>query len=102
MRAKRQEPVRITTAPRSRSQDIGGRQRRYLISMGIRTLCVVLMMVFVGHWYSWVFLAGAFFLPYVAVVLANAGAAPDPQGPDFAYRPDVRAISEGPVDQPGR
>jgi hypothetical protein len=99
MGRKGQEPVRITTAPRSHSQDIQGRQRRYLISMGIRTLCFVLTVLFVGHWYTWVFLAGAVFLPYVAVVLANAGAAPDPGAPDFAYRPDVRALSEGPADR---
>jgi hypothetical protein len=99
MRRKGQEPVRITTASRSHRQDIGGRQRRYLISMAIRTLCFILTVLFVGHWYTWVFLAGAVFLPYVAVVLANSSAAPDPPGPDFAYRPDVRALSDGPADQ---
>ena len=104
MRSREPEPVRITSASRPHSQDIKGRQKRYLISMGIRTLCFVLAVLtrtlFGGHWMMWVFLTGAVFLPYVAVVLANAGAAPDPAGPDFAYQPDLRAIGEGPADPP--
>jgi hypothetical protein len=99
MRRKGSEPVRITSASRSHRADLRGRERRYLISMGIRTLCFILTVVFVGHWYTWVFLAGAVFLPYVAVVLANAGAAPDPAGPDFAYQPDLKALSDRPANQ---
>ena len=44
---------------------------RYLISMAIRTACVVLVFVVPGP-LRWVFAAGAVVLPYVAVVLANA------------------------------
>jgi hypothetical protein len=91
------EPVRITTANRSHHADIAIRQRRYLISMGIRTACFVLAVLSIGHWFLWVFLVGALVLPYVAVVLANAGAAPDPGGPEyFEPDPDRRAIEGGP------
>ena len=78
MRKKTEEPVRITTATRPRSQDIAARQRRYLFSMSIRTVCFILAIVFrnTGLWPY--FIAGAIVLPYVAVVLANAGASPDP------------------------
>jgi hypothetical protein len=76
--AKKPDPVRITTVARSREQDIAVRQRRYLISMGIRTLCFVLAVVSIGHWFMWVFIAGSFVLPYVAVVLANAGGSTNP------------------------
>ena len=100
MRGKGPEPARITTAPRSHTQDVQGRTRRYLISMGIRTLCFVLTVLFVGHWISWVFLAGAVILPYIAVVMANAGAAPDPPQDDFAYQRDFRALSDRPADTP--
>ena len=94
--ARQPDPVRITTATRSRHEDIALRQRRYLISMGIRTLCFVLAVVSIGHWFVWVFIAGSFLLPYVAVVLANAGAAPDRGGPDhFDPDPNVRAIESG-------
>jgi hypothetical protein len=56
-------------------EDIAGRQRRYFISMMIRTLCFVLMVIFPSPW-RWIFLAGALFLPYIAVIVANAGREP--------------------------
>src|SRR3954454_16769148 len=95
------DAVRITTASRPHSEDISARQRRYLISMGIRTACFILAVVFVGHWEMWVFLVASLVLPYVAVVLANVGSNPDPEPADF--QPDRRAIEDrprGPVDGP--
>ena len=90
-------PVRITTATRSHAEDIGGRQRRYLISMGIRTLCFVLAVFSIGHWFMWLFIAGSVLLPYVAVVLANASSSPDVGGPDpFAHDGGRHAIESGP------
>ena len=62
----------ITGARRGVADDVSSRTRRYLISMGIRTLCFVLAVVFSG-WARWVFLAGALFLPYFSVVFANSG-----------------------------
>ena len=90
---RQSEPIRITTAPRSRQQDIAARQRRYLISMTIRTLCFVLAIVSIGHWWLWVFVAASFFLPTIAVVVANSESAPDPGGPEY-FSPDLdtRAI----------
>ena len=67
------EAVRITTAPRSRADDIAARQKRYIYSMGLRTVCFVGAVVAGGGWLMWAFLVGAIFLPYVAVVMANAG-----------------------------
>ena len=97
MRGKRtDDSLRITDASRPRSEDIRGREKRYLISMGIRTLCFVLAVVFMGHWVMWVFLAASLFLPYVAVVIANAGANLDPGASEYAFRPDLPAL-EGPV-----
>jgi hypothetical protein len=97
MARKEPDPVRITTATRSHHEDIAIRQRRYLISMGIRTVCFVLAVVSIGHWFMWAFIAGSVLLPYVAVVLANAGSSPDPGGPDY-FDPDAgrRAIESGP------
>jgi Protein of unknown function (DUF3099) len=88
------DAVRITTAPRSHGDDIRARQRRYLISMGIRTACFILAVVFVGHWEMWVFLVASLVLPYIAVVLANVGSNPDPEPADF--QPDYRAIEDRP------
>jgi hypothetical protein len=42
--------------------------------MGIRVACFILMVVITPYgWYTWVFAAGAIFLPYIAVVSANVG-----------------------------
>ena len=62
--------VRVTTAPTSRAEEQAGRQRRYLISMGIRTLCFIGAVVADG-WLRWLLVAAAVLLPYVAVVFAN-------------------------------
>ena len=75
VRHKHDEAVRITTAPSSRQDDIATRQRRYVVSMGIRTVCFVAAIVaaLAGIGWLWpIFIAGALILPYVAVVMANA------------------------------
>jgi len=47
---------------------------RYLMTMGIRVVCFILMVVITPYgWYTWVFAAAAIFLPYIAVVSANVG-----------------------------
>lgn len=82
------EPVvRITTARSSHSEDVSRRMRNYAISMGLRTLCVVGFVVVWPHWTAWLFVPGAVFLPYVAVLLANAG----------RERTPVRPAGLGPV-----
>ena len=77
---------------------MSGRVRRYLISMGIRTACVIAAVLSIGHWWTWVFAAGAVFLPYIAVVAANGGASPDPGRNDHEYTPDLPMIEQGPRD----
>ncbi len=86
----------ITSASRPHSEEIRGREFRYVISMGIRTLCFLLALVFREHWVVWFFLAGAVFLPYVAVVIANAGPAVDPVRETNAYDPDRKALGSSP------
>ena len=66
--------------------------------MSIRTVCFVLTVVSIGHWFMWLFLAGALVLPYIAVVMANVGAAPETGGPTS---PDMsRRSIEGRRDRP--
>jgi len=62
----------ITSAQKSLSSDQPGRQRRYFISMMVRTACFILAVVLPSP-FRWITLAGAVFLPYIAVVVANAG-----------------------------
>jgi hypothetical protein len=64
--------VRITTAATSREADIARRQRRYVFSMSLRTVCFVGAILVGPGWLRWVLVAGAVLLPYVAVVMANA------------------------------
>ena len=74
-------PQTITSAQRALSAEQAGRTRKYLISMGIRTACVI-GAIFVPGWPRWVLIAGAVVLPYLAVVIANAGKARDTGAPD--------------------
>lgn len=70
-----QQVFNITTASTSQSEEIFRRQKRYAISMGIRTLCFLLAVVFWSQilWLAVVFIFGALVLPYTSVILANAG-----------------------------
>ena len=71
--ARRTDPVhRVSGVRRSLSDDVQERTRRYLISMAIRTACFIGAVLAVG-WLRWALMAGAVFLPYIAVVVANAG-----------------------------
>ncbi|WP_433338384.1 DUF3099 domain-containing protein [Spirillospora sp. CA-294931] len=70
----------VTDAPKPMSEDIGYRQRRYLISMGIRTFCflgaVLTAMAGAPLWAVGLLVVGALFLPYVSVIFANGGREP--------------------------
>ncbi len=50
--------------------------RRYLVSMGIRTICFILAVIALAglHWtlIGWTLVVAAVILPYIAVVMANA------------------------------
>lgn len=74
VRRRREEAVRITTAATSRDEEIAGRQRRYVFSMAIRTICFVAAIAVGPGWLRWVLVAAAVLLPYFAVVMANATA----------------------------
>ncbi len=80
MSQQHEAPVSITSARSSRSDDIKRREVKYLVSMGIRTVCFVLAVVLSGPM-RWVMVAGAFFLPYFAVVIANAADGRQSAGP---------------------
>lgn len=68
--SKRERPTLITSARPGRSLDSAARNRRYLITMGIRLACFALAIAIDG-WLRWVFLIAAAVLPAVAVLLAN-------------------------------
>lgn len=90
--------VRITSATRSRSENVAARQRRYIISMAVRTVSFLLAVVFAGTFLMWVFMTAAFVLPYVAVIVANTNANTDPDPtPETAFNPTRRELGPPPA-----
>jgi Flp pilus assembly protein TadB len=98
------EVHRITSAPRSHADDQHSRIVKYMVSMSVRAVCLVLAFVVPGP-ARWVFVAGAVLLPYVAVVLANAGreaTPPPPEAPTVVpYGSLGPAPGRDPRDDPG-
>jgi len=82
VRSRHEQVVRITSAAESPGVDIAHRQRRYLISMAVRTLCFI-GAVLARHipWLCGILIVGAFLLPYVAVVMANRASPRLPDSP---------------------
>lgn len=79
---------------------------RYAISMTIRVVCFILAVV-VQNWLTWVFLALAVVLPYIAVTLANAGTdryqhsgeeVPPPQSPLLTQGQSQQTQSQRPAE----
>ncbi len=61
-----------TSLPQAPRDDAGSRITKYLVMMGIRLACFVAMALVTPYgWYTFVFAAGAIFLPYLAVIVAN-------------------------------
>jgi Protein of unknown function (DUF3099) len=93
----------VTQAHRSLSDDIAYRQRRYLLMMGIRSVCFgIAVLLFINHfgWLTAIPAVAAIFIPYFAVVFANGGREPDNTRGFMEYRPNLPATrdSGGPAD----
>ncbi|MCT2087155.1 DUF3099 domain-containing protein [Microbacterium enclense] len=107
-----------TSLPQAPREDAGSRFTKYMVMMGIRIACFVAMAVVTPYgWYTFVFAAGAIFLPYLAVIVANVGqdaevsaavnpermieAAPSAPVAPAAEAPNVIRIAETPrLEQP--
>jgi CHASE2 domain-containing sensor protein len=90
----------VTEARPGLSADIRYRERRYLIMMGIRTLCfVAAVLMFVNHlgWLTAIPAVGALVIPYFAVVFANAGREPAGRRTFRQYEPNSPAIYKPPT-----
>jgi Protein of unknown function (DUF3099). len=66
----------ITSLPLSPDAERHHRMVKYLVAMGIRVLCIIALL-FVHGWWLVIPALGAIFLPYFAVVIANAAANPN-------------------------
>ncbi|MEV7604292.1 DUF3099 domain-containing protein [Paenarthrobacter sp. NPDC089322] len=60
----------ITDAAAAHSEDMRDRIIKYAVAMGIRMVCIILIFV-VDGWFKIIAVAGAVFLPWIAVVIAN-------------------------------
>lgn len=96
---------RITGARESLTDDINARQRRYVISMLIRTVAVIMTVVLwdVSRPVAVVTLVLGAVIPYVAVVVANGGRAKAAPLPTAHLAPGgPRALPPaGPTARPG-
>ncbi len=94
---KRDAPATlITSVPKSRFQQLDDRRRRYLISMGIRTVCLLLAIAVPYTPARILLVLAAIALPWLSVVAANGPLARDPARPT-SFRPRSR-----PALGPGR
>ncbi len=77
MKGMKRAPILITDATISQEEELRRRERRYILMMGLRAVCVILGVVLVmlkvpllGLWLP-LCLAGMVLLPWFAVILAN-------------------------------
>lgn len=87
----------ITSASESHSEELGARELRYAVSMGVRTLCFVGAVIAWNHvmWLAIALLVGAVFLPYTSVILANAGVRTKGEGTDILKPEPFGQIDDG-------
>ena len=82
--SKRQSATSLEQSPEDERRT---RMVRYTVAMSVRMVCIVLG-VFTQGVFMWIFFALAIFLPYFAVVLANAQGAPK-QSSNLAVAPKM-------------
>jgi hypothetical protein len=104
---RKQQVFSITTAAESQSDDRMRREKRYALSMGIRTLCFLggvplVMQSMPWAVLGWLLFVGAVFLPYTSVIYANAGVRKKGDGPSpFGLEPgkQLEAPRTNPLDR---
>jgi Flp pilus assembly protein TadB len=86
-RSRRPQPVLITEAAPSLTDQHAARKRRYVITMGVRLVSIVLAAAFYQIlWLAIVFAVLGTVLPWIAVVMAN-DAPPKKRADAHRYRP---------------
>lgn len=86
----------ITTARAGSSVDTSQRVRRYAITMAFRTACFLLAVTVAHGWLQWALVAGAVFLPYAGVLLANQANEKGARSPLVAAPTDAPQLTTGP------
>jgi hypothetical protein len=71
-RSRRQEPVLITEAAPSRAEQHAARKKRYVLTMAVRAVSLILAAVFYQTlWLALIFAFLGTVLPWIAVMMAN-------------------------------
>ena len=66
------DPVLVTSAGKSGTEERHERMRRYLLTQVVRVVCLVLAVALPGPlWFRLLFVPAALLLPYLGVVAAN-------------------------------
>lgn len=95
----------ITDAAAAHSEDMRDRMIKYAVAMGIRMVCIILIFV-VDGWFKIIAIAGAVFLPWIAVVIANGSDKAEDHSDsllDYVAVPEIERSpepEEQPVDAP--
>src|SRR4051794_22556936 len=87
-------PTLVTTAGKSAREERRQRERRYLLTMGLRVLCFIAAIVLFAaglRFAGAIAAAGSLILPWVAVVAANAGPRRPPGRPTL-YDREIREL----------
>ncbi len=90
---------RITTAGHEPTPEQLGRERTYLVMMGIRFVAIVLAVILPG-WWRLLPVALGVVLPYVAVVLVNAVHTKQPSRPAVSEPPREILTWQPPPNDP--
>src|SRR5512142_3576264 len=95
-RPRPQRPALITSAERSRREEIGHRERRYVTAMMVRVVFLIVAVVALHSWARFVGLIVAICIPWMAVLYANAGPIRSRNRRPSLYRPDTSALPDDP------
>ena len=104
MPASDDDVVLVTTAAQSPVEERDARQRRYLITMGIRVIAFIAAIFLAQRswWLATIAITLSLVLPWVAVVAANAPTRPRSQGAPSLYRgKDKRELEVPPAPTRG-
>jgi uncharacterized membrane protein len=100
--------MRITDAPPSQSEQLRHRELRYVLMMGIRAICLVVIVILVKIHaplvWLWVpaLLFGMFIVPWLAVILANDRMPTRRYQMTHRQPPPQRALTPGAQEERGR
>ena len=95
-RARPQRPVLITSAERSRREEIRHRETRYVMAMMVRVVFFIVAVVALHSWARFLGMIAAICIPWLAVLYANAGPVRSRKRQPSLYRRDTSALPDDP------